>query len=76
MKQVCLTQKLKPVKNDWWLTVAENLKYLNIDIEEKDIANIKKSTFKTLLTKKIRIVANEYLIGLRNKHTKSAKLES
>ena len=74
VKQVFKTQKLNPVKNDWCLTVAEDLKFLNIDLDEDDIASMKKSTFKTILTKKIRIAANEFLIELKNKHSKTSKL--
>ena len=41
-----MTQKLSPVKNDWCLTIAEDLKYLNINLSEKEISMMKKAKFK------------------------------
>ena len=76
VKQVFNTQKLKPVKNDWCLTVVEDLQQLDIYNSENEIANMKKSTFKTLITNKIRELASRFLNNLKDKHIKSKKLKN
>ena len=64
-------QKLSPVKNDWFLQIQSDLKYCNIDLSEEEIRNMKEMKFKTLVKKNIQAVGREYLIELKEKHSKS-----
>ena len=52
VKQVYNIKKIQPVKNDWCLTVAEDLKNLNIELSEEEISKMKKRKFKTKKQKK------------------------
>ena len=74
IKQVYRIQKLRPVRNDWCSTIAEDLKNAEIDLTETEIASMKKSTFKSLVNQKIKECAARYLLGLRQKHSKSKEL--
>ena len=69
VRQVLVTQQLSPVKNDWCLQVDED-----IQLSESDISQMKKSKFKSLVSKQVRELARQYLIRLKQKHTKSAGL--
>ena len=42
-KQVLQAQECAPVKNDWCMTVKEDLDFLHIDLTEKEITKMKKS---------------------------------
>ena len=75
VKQVFRTQQLLPVRNDWCLTIEDDLKSLGIDLKEKDIQKMKKGTFKSLVSKRIRIEANKFLNNLKDKHSKSSSLK-
>ena len=74
IKQVYLAQKLMPSTNDWCQTIQQDLKQLNINNSESEIAQMKKQTFKALVSRKIRELSNEYLYKLQQKHTKSKNL--
>ena len=50
-----MVQSTKPVKNDWSLTVKENLKTLQIVLEEDQIQKLSIYSFKTLVNSAIRI---------------------
>ena len=62
------------MKNDWFITIQNDLSECNINLSEEEITNMKKETFKTLVKQKIKLLSKEYLISLRNKHTKSKDL--
>ena len=71
VRQVLKAQVYAPTKNDWYLKVKEDLDYLDMNFNENDIIKLKKAKFKSILYDKIREAASEYLINLREKHTKS-----
>ena len=50
VKQVLLTQQISPVRNDWCSTVNEDLRSLNIHINQNNIAEMKKTTFKNAVS--------------------------
>ena len=52
VKQVLLAQQYAPVKDDWYLTVIEDLKYLGLNMNENEIASMKKSKFKSIVMKR------------------------
>ena len=74
VKQVFKTQQLSPVKNDWCEAVKLDMKFLDIDIMENDIIGMKKSKFKSLIKRKIREAGAEFLIDLKNSHSKTSNL--
>ena len=76
IKQVYKAQKLRPVKNDWCQTVAEDMKLLEIDLSDSEISNMKKQTFKTLVSRRVRECAGIYLNKLKEKHSKSKGLKN
>ena len=66
------TQMKNPVKEDWFLTVMEDLESLKI---HETIKKMTKSTFKGLIEKKVVITALIYLNSEKEKHTKVAHIE-
>ena len=63
------------MKNDWWLTVKENLKELQIDLDINEILILKKETFSKIVKQKVREKALEMLILTKEKHSKMINLE-
>ena len=76
VQQVFQTQKLSPVKNDWCIQIEEDLKYCRINLSESEIRAMSKNKFKSIVTNSIFDVAREYLISLKNKHSKSEGLSA
>ena len=74
VRQVLLTQQLSPVRNDWCVQIAADLKLCNIDLTELEISNMSKYKFKSLVRKKVTEQARKYLTDLKEKHSKSAGL--
>ena len=73
-KRAFQTQKLLPVKNDWVLQLQSDLTECKITLSEEAITNMKKEPFKNLIKKQIKMLSMEYLIKLREKHSKSENL--
>ena len=63
-------QARKPVKNDWSLTVRENLDELKITLTENQIQNMSKIRFQKIVKESIKNAAFEYLLKLKNSHSK------
>ena len=70
INQVLQEQMKSPVKNDWILTVWEDLKELEIGLEIKDIEELSKEGFKRFIDKKIDARVLEYLNDIKSKHKK------
>ena len=56
------------------LHIQSDLSACYISLSEETIKNMKKAEFQNLVKKKIRNLSKEYLITLRNKHSKSENL--
>ena len=67
-------QKLMPTKNDWVLQLQKDLDECRITLPEESIKKMKKEAFKNLVKKQIKLITMEYLMNLRQKHSKSEKL--
>ena len=65
-----MVQSRKPVKNDWSLTVKENLKTLQIVLEEDQIKKLSIYSFKKLVNSAIKKESLNYLVKLKNSHSK------
>ena len=76
VKQFLKTQQLSPVRNDWCNTILNDLNFLEINLEEKEIAQMKKNKFKALVIEKIRHASNSFLYDQVQKHSKSTKLKA
>ena len=63
-------QSVKPVKNDWYLSVVDDLKEFEIDMTFEDIKEMKKGKFKDIIKGKIREKAFNDLQNLKNIHSK------
>ena len=74
VKQVYLSQKLSPVKNDWCLQIKIDMEYCKIDLTEEEIKNMKKEKFKNLVNTNVREIGREYLLSLKSQHSKSSGL--
>ena len=68
------SQKAFHVKHDWALQVKQDLEECNIELTENEISNMKRITFKRLVTEKIRLLSAQYLLSLKQQHSKSEHL--
>ena len=63
-------QQMNPVKNDLCLQFDSDLKQCGIALTMSEIANMKKVKFRNIVNTQLRIVAREYLLTLKAKHSK------
>ena len=75
VKKVFKAQKTFAVKNDWIIQVQNDLKECKINLSEEEILKMSKYSFKKLMKEKIRVIAANYLITQKEKHSKSEILE-
>ena len=61
-----MVQSRKPVKNDWSLTVKENLKTLQIVLEEDQIKKLSIYSLKKLVNSAIKKESLNSLVKLKN----------
>ena len=73
--KVFITQWKYPAKDDWALKVKENLKELNINLDLNDIKKKSEYSFKKLVKIKTQEYTLNYLLELKDKHSKMEKLE-
>ena len=59
-----------PVKNDWTKKVQEDLNELNIDLSLEEIKKKSENSFKRLVKIKTEELALDYLLNLKENHTK------
>ena len=64
-------QEESPCKDDWYLTVTEDLEYLEIYLTFEHIKSASRQSFKNIVDEAISIKAHEYLV---NKQTKMNKI--
>ena len=74
VKRVFNVQKLSSCKNDWVIQIAEDLKFCNINKTEEEIMMMKKTTFKKLVSTQIKEASDQYLMKLKNSHSKSKNI--
>ena len=75
VKKVFSSQKSFSVKNDWVLQVQSDLDECDIQLNESEIAKMKICSFAKLINEKINQISAQYLIGLREKQSKSDNLK-
>ena len=64
-----------PVKNDWTITVKQDLKDLKIDLSLDEIKRKTNWSFKKLVKVKTKEFALDYLLKLKERHSKMNSLE-
>ena len=70
IRKVYEAQKRRPTKNDWVLSVNADRKDINLSLSDEQICKISSKKFKKIVREKIRKSAFEYLISLKNSHSK------
>ena len=71
----CLSaQQLNPARNDLAVTFQNDLDKCGITLTMAEISTLKKSTFRKLVNKQLREVAREYLLNMKDKHSKLNKI--
>ena len=75
VKKVYYSQKSFSVRNDWFLQVKADLDKCEIDLSECEIAKMSKYSFSKLINEKINLIAAQYLVGLKERHSKSLYLK-
>ena len=63
-----------PIKNDWIITVKENLNHLNINVTNEELEGKSKGQFKKEIKTKIHLAALKYLQDKASSHSKMEKL--
>ena len=69
------SEKNNPSKNDWTIRVQKDLQILNINLTDEQIASTSKYKFKKMIKEKARQAAFEYLIEIKNSHSKMDNLQ-
>ena len=75
VRKVYDCQKMFPTKNDFVEQVHSDLALCDIKFNEKEIGNMKKVHFKNIVNEKLKVVSSQYLIKLKNLHSKSSNLK-
>ena len=75
MKKVYNSQKSFSVKNDWFLQIKSDLNECEINLSESEISKMGKHSFNKLVNEKINLISAQYLIGLKERHSKSLNLK-
>ena len=70
LKKFYNCQQNNPSKADWCLTVEEDLKELEIELNMSEIKNMSRNSFKSLVKKKSNAAAIKYLNNLKSSHSK------
>ena len=68
--RVYFSQKRRPQKDDWFLTVQQDLKELGIEYDENKLKNMNKFQFKIFMKKATEKAAFDFLQKIQKKHSK------
>ena len=68
-------QSRKSVKNDWSLTVKQNLETLEIALSEEQIKSMSEPAYKKIVNSAIKKEALNYLNGIKSSHSKVLHIE-
>ena len=70
IRRFLTAQELNPVRNDICIQFKDDLKTCGINLTSTEISKMKKCKFKKLVYNRLQEVAREYLISLKEKHSK------
>ena len=76
IRQMLQLQLKMPSSGDWASTCVNNLKHLNIYLTFKEIENISKKEYNTMLKRRIKEVALKYLLDKKGKKGREIKNKS
>ena len=74
VKKVFYSQKSFAVKNDWVLQIQNDLSDCDISLTENEILKMRRTSYKKLVTEKIKLSSAHYLLSLKESHSKSTHL--
>ena len=74
ISRVYFAQKRKPLKDDWYLTVKNDLEELDIQLSENELIRMPKNKFKKFLRAKVSEAAFKYLQKLGSGHKKGRNI--
>ena len=76
IRKVYETQKSLPTKNDWYQQILEDKDKIGLSLSDKEISNMSKDTFKTIVLKAVRHYALNCLSqkAIMNENSKCRKL--
>ena len=75
LSKVFKTQWKYPVKDDWTTSVQKDLKDLDIGLEFDEIKEMSDYSFKRLVKIKTKEYALDFLMKIKEKHSKMKKLD-
>ena len=75
INKVYRAQKLSPVSGDWVLLIEEDKQMFNIKMADDEVKVVSKYKFTNFVKKKAKELTIEYLMRLRQRHSKSTDLD-
>ena len=75
INKVYRAQKLSPVSGDWVLLIEEDKQMFNIKMADDEVKAVSKYKFTNFVKKKAKELTIEYLMRLKQKHSKSTDLD-
>ena len=75
LRRFFTAQLESPVRGDWVRMITEDMKDLGIDMTMEEIAVTSKLRFKEFIKKKVEMKAFEYLLKLKDSHSKSKNIK-
>ena len=76
IRRFLTAQELNPVKNDLCTQFKDDLKTCGISLTSSEISKLKKWKFKKIVNKQLQEVAREYLVSLKESHSKLDQLRN
>ena len=70
IRRFLTAQELNPVKNDICIQFKDDLKTCGINLTSSEISKMNKCKFKKLVYNQLQEFAREYIISLKQKHSK------
>ena len=74
IRSVLIAQIENPTNGDWITTALEDLKTLDINLKLDEIQRSSKINFKTMVKEKVKIKAFQYLLEIKDSHSKTSNL--
>ena len=75
VRQTFEAQKIQPLEGDFVKLVMEDCEIIGLKMTEKEIKSMRKQKFKSIVKNRIQKAAFEYLLTLKNSHSKMENLK-
>ena len=70
-----LAQTLKPSKNDWVLTIKQDLKEIGLNMNEEEIFKLSLDKFKAIVISKVNSCVKKQFMSKQGSKTENLKIE-